>query len=199
MPATAPKRPRTRRSGCCRDQPDLVGGTGSWLSSFTLAVTEVTERAQLPWLTLSAIPTRSPIAASNSSSRPRRPPTGRRRRRCRPRSSWREARDRQAAEDDRHHHGQHRLAGQLRQAAARGRAREGRAQAGRRPDLHAAAVGRDAADREGALGQARFPAAADLGDAGLQAGARKARRVQARRTARSRWSATARRSARPNC
>jgi branched-chain amino acid transport system substrate-binding protein len=32
---------------------DLVGGTGAWLSSFTLAVTEVTERAQLPWLTLS--------------------------------------------------------------------------------------------------------------------------------------------------
>ena len=35
------------------DQPDLAGGFGSWLSSFTLAVTEVTERAQLPWLTLS--------------------------------------------------------------------------------------------------------------------------------------------------
>ena len=35
------------------DNPDLVGGTGAWLSSFTLAVTEVTERAQLPWLTLS--------------------------------------------------------------------------------------------------------------------------------------------------
>jgi branched-chain amino acid transport system substrate-binding protein len=34
-------------------QPDLVGGTGAWLSSFTLAVTEVTERAELPWLTLS--------------------------------------------------------------------------------------------------------------------------------------------------
>ncbi|HEX3862341.1 MAG TPA: ABC transporter substrate-binding protein [Stellaceae bacterium] len=34
-------------------EPDLVGGTGAWLSSFTLAVTEVTERAQLPWLTLS--------------------------------------------------------------------------------------------------------------------------------------------------
>ncbi|MGO8869189.1 MAG: ABC transporter substrate-binding protein [Alphaproteobacteria bacterium] len=33
--------------------PDLVGGVGSWLSSFTLAVTEVTERAELPWLTLS--------------------------------------------------------------------------------------------------------------------------------------------------
>jgi branched-chain amino acid transport system substrate-binding protein len=35
------------------DNPDLVGGTGAWLSSFTLAVTEVTERAELPWLTLS--------------------------------------------------------------------------------------------------------------------------------------------------
>src|SRR3954468_15638133 len=35
------------------DQPDLIGGFGSWLSSFTLAITEVTERAQLPWLTLS--------------------------------------------------------------------------------------------------------------------------------------------------
>ncbi len=33
--------------------PDLVAGEGSWLSSFTLAVTEVTERAKLPWLTLS--------------------------------------------------------------------------------------------------------------------------------------------------
>src|SRR5215510_9430581 len=34
-------------------EPDVVGGIGSWLSSFTLAVTEVTERADLPWLTLS--------------------------------------------------------------------------------------------------------------------------------------------------
>ncbi len=32
---------------------DLLGGTGSWLSSFTLGVTEVTERAKMPWLTLS--------------------------------------------------------------------------------------------------------------------------------------------------
>jgi branched-chain amino acid transport system substrate-binding protein len=32
---------------------DLVGCTGAWLSSFTLAVTEVTERAELPCLTLS--------------------------------------------------------------------------------------------------------------------------------------------------
>src|SRR5690242_4875723 len=35
------------------DQPDLIGGFGAWLSSFTLAVTEVTERAEVPWLTLS--------------------------------------------------------------------------------------------------------------------------------------------------
>lgn len=34
-------------------EPDLVGGTGAFVSSFTLAVTEVTERAGLPWLTLS--------------------------------------------------------------------------------------------------------------------------------------------------
>ena len=34
-------------------ETDLVGCTGAWLSSFTLAVTEVTERAELPWLTLS--------------------------------------------------------------------------------------------------------------------------------------------------
>ena len=34
-------------------EPDLVGATGSWLSSFTLGVTEVTERADLPVLTLS--------------------------------------------------------------------------------------------------------------------------------------------------
>src|SRR5947199_3973858 len=34
-------------------EPDVVGGMGSWLSSFTLAVTEVTERAELAWLTLS--------------------------------------------------------------------------------------------------------------------------------------------------
>jgi branched-chain amino acid transport system substrate-binding protein len=36
------------------DNPDLAGGTGAWLSSFTIAVTEVTEAAHLPWLTVSA-------------------------------------------------------------------------------------------------------------------------------------------------
>jgi branched-chain amino acid transport system substrate-binding protein len=35
------------------EYPNLVAVTGSWLSSFTLAVSEVTERAQLPMITLS--------------------------------------------------------------------------------------------------------------------------------------------------
>jgi branched-chain amino acid transport system substrate-binding protein len=34
-------------------EPDMIGAIGSWLSSFTLAVTEVTERAEMPVLTLS--------------------------------------------------------------------------------------------------------------------------------------------------
>ena len=34
-------------------ETDVVGASGAWLSSFTLAVTEVTERAELPVLTLS--------------------------------------------------------------------------------------------------------------------------------------------------
>jgi branched-chain amino acid transport system substrate-binding protein len=34
-------------------EPDVVGGMGAWLSTFTLAATEVTERAEIPWLTLS--------------------------------------------------------------------------------------------------------------------------------------------------
>lgn len=34
-------------------EPDVVAGTGAWSSSLTLAVTEVTERAGLPWVTLS--------------------------------------------------------------------------------------------------------------------------------------------------
>jgi len=35
------------------EHPNLVGGFGCWLSTFTLAATEVSERAELPWLTLS--------------------------------------------------------------------------------------------------------------------------------------------------
>jgi branched-chain amino acid transport system substrate-binding protein len=35
------------------DEPDLIAGLGAWLSSFTLAATEITERVGLPWLTYS--------------------------------------------------------------------------------------------------------------------------------------------------
>lgn len=35
------------------ESPKLAGGFGCWLSTFTLAATEVTERANLPWFTLS--------------------------------------------------------------------------------------------------------------------------------------------------
>ena len=35
------------------EHPNVIGGSGAWLSSFTLAVTEVTERAKMPWLTVS--------------------------------------------------------------------------------------------------------------------------------------------------
>jgi branched-chain amino acid transport system substrate-binding protein len=34
-------------------EPDVSGGIGAWLSTFTLAVTEVTERAEIPWFTQS--------------------------------------------------------------------------------------------------------------------------------------------------
>src|SRR5262249_53647869 len=49
----SPEKAKTASQRLVADNPDLVGETGSWLSSFTLAVTEVTERAQIPWLTLS--------------------------------------------------------------------------------------------------------------------------------------------------
>ena len=35
------------------NDPDVVAGTGAWSSSLTLAITEVTERAGIPWVTLS--------------------------------------------------------------------------------------------------------------------------------------------------
>ena len=47
MRATA-RRARNAGQRMVAQEPDLVGGSGVWLSSFTLAVTEVTERAQLP-------------------------------------------------------------------------------------------------------------------------------------------------------
>jgi branched-chain amino acid transport system substrate-binding protein len=48
-----PEKAKNAAQRLVAQEPDLVAGEGSWLSSFTLAVTEVTERAELPWLTLS--------------------------------------------------------------------------------------------------------------------------------------------------
>lgn len=48
-----PEKAKNAAQRILAQEPDLVGGTGAWLSSFTLAVTEVTERAGVPMLTLS--------------------------------------------------------------------------------------------------------------------------------------------------
>lgn len=48
-----PEKAKNAAQRLISQEPNLVGGTGAWLSSFTLAVTEVTERAKIPWLTLS--------------------------------------------------------------------------------------------------------------------------------------------------
>jgi len=49
----SPEKAKNAAQRLVAQEPDVVGGTGAWLSSFTLAVTEVTERARIPWLTLS--------------------------------------------------------------------------------------------------------------------------------------------------
>jgi branched-chain amino acid transport system substrate-binding protein len=49
----SPDKARNAAQRLIAEVPGLVGGTGAWLSSFTLAVTEVTERAEIPWLTIS--------------------------------------------------------------------------------------------------------------------------------------------------
>jgi len=48
-----PEKAKNAAQRLIAQEPNLMGGTGAWLSSFTLAVTEVTERAEVPWLTLS--------------------------------------------------------------------------------------------------------------------------------------------------
>jgi branched-chain amino acid transport system substrate-binding protein len=49
----SPEKAKNAAQRLIAQEPGLIGGTGAWLSSFTLAVTEVTERAKVPWLTLS--------------------------------------------------------------------------------------------------------------------------------------------------
>jgi len=45
-----PQRARAAAQRVVSDHPDLVAGTGAFLSSWSLAITEVTERAQVPWV-----------------------------------------------------------------------------------------------------------------------------------------------------
>ena len=46
------ERARSSAQRLVSQHPDVVAGVGAWLSSHTLAITEVTERASLPWVTL---------------------------------------------------------------------------------------------------------------------------------------------------
>ncbi len=49
----SPEKSKNAAQRLLAQEPDLVGGAGAYVSSFTLAVTEVTERAGVPWFTLS--------------------------------------------------------------------------------------------------------------------------------------------------
>lgn len=49
----SPEKSKTAAQRLLSQEPDIVGGAGAYVSSFTLAVTEVTERAGVPWFTLS--------------------------------------------------------------------------------------------------------------------------------------------------
>ena len=49
----SPEKSKNAAQRMLSQEPDLVGGAGAYVSSFTLAVTEVTERAGVPWFTLS--------------------------------------------------------------------------------------------------------------------------------------------------
>ena len=49
----SPEKAKNAAERLLSNEPGLVGGAGAYVSSFTLAVTEVTERAGVPWFTLS--------------------------------------------------------------------------------------------------------------------------------------------------
>ena len=49
----SPEKAKTAAQRLLSQEPNIVGGAGAYVSSFTLAVTEVTERAGVPWFTLS--------------------------------------------------------------------------------------------------------------------------------------------------
>jgi branched-chain amino acid transport system substrate-binding protein len=49
----SPEKAKDAAQRMVAQEPDLLGGFGAWHSGYTLAATEVTERARLPWLTIS--------------------------------------------------------------------------------------------------------------------------------------------------
>lgn len=49
----SPERAKSAAQRVLSEEPNLVAGLGAWLSSFTLAATEISERAGLPWMTYS--------------------------------------------------------------------------------------------------------------------------------------------------
>ncbi|MBN9467177.1 MAG: ABC transporter substrate-binding protein [Bosea sp.] len=49
----SPERAKSAAQRVLSEEPSLVAGLGAWLSSFTLAATEISERAGLPWMTYS--------------------------------------------------------------------------------------------------------------------------------------------------
>jgi branched-chain amino acid transport system substrate-binding protein len=78
----SPEKSKTAAQRLLSQEPDIVGGAGAYVSSFTLAVTEVTERAGVPWFTLSYADS---ITGRGFKYvyRPRRPPITKPPRRCR--------------------------------------------------------------------------------------------------------------------
>ena len=178
IPATPPRRPRTRRSAWSPSTTTWSPRPAPICRSFTLAVTEVTERAKLPMLTLSysdMITERGfdyifQTSATSGSQAIQSLPT-----------LVELARSAGArSEDRRDRHRQHRGLDLVRQADARASAQGAGAGARGRRDLHAAAGGCDALDPAAAhdpAGSVLLPADRDLR---CQARAREDERVRPR-------------------
>ena len=160
-------------------ETDLVAATGSYLSSFTLAVTEVTERAELPMLTLSysdlltergfkyIFQTAAPASRQSELGLPEL-------------MKLAESRIRQTPEDGGDADGQHGDIGRDRQGAQGKTLRAGRPSTGRGGSLDTAALRRHAADPEGQVGPSGSAAVHAQRDLGRQTRSGKDQRVRAR-------------------
>ena len=133
-------------------EPDLVAASGAYLSSFTLAVTEVTERANLPVLTLSysdLITDRGFKYVFQTSAT-----AGSQAKQALPQIvKLAEAASGKKPKTVRDHHRQHRRIGRLGKVDARGFARRKRAATDRRRNLHPTARRRNVAGAKSPLGQ----------------------------------------------